>query len=83
MRFWSLKGLLSYEEVRSLQHSQSRPRSQDRIPDTVLFLEHQPVITQGRGLQFTGEPRERHMPLPLSLPEGDSSSVENNAKAET
>lgn len=70
MRFWSLKGLLAYEEVRSLQHSLVDLRSKDLIPDTVLFLEHQPVITRGRGLQFTGEPRDRQMPLPSFLPPG-------------
>ena len=70
MRFWSLPGHTSYEAARELQLGAVSLRAEDAIPDTVLFLEHEPVITQGRGLQFTGQPRERHMPLPLRLPAG-------------
>ena len=43
-------------------------RAADEIPDTVLFLEHEAVVTQGRGLQWTGTPRPRHVPLPAPLP---------------
>lgn len=65
MRFWSLTGLTRYEDARLLQLKLVELRAQDSIPDTVLFLEHEPVVTQGRGLQFTGTPKPRHMPLPV------------------
>ncbi|MGK5082066.1 lipoyl(octanoyl) transferase LipB [Bdellovibrionota bacterium FG-1] len=68
MQFRSLKNLTSYAAARELQLELVEQRAQDQIPDTVLFLEHEPVITRGRGLQFTGTPRPRHMPLPVSLP---------------
>lgn len=71
MQFWSLKTALSpytpYEAVRELQLSLVDQRARDEIEDTVLFLEHEPVVTRGRGLQYTGEPRRRHMPM-LPLP---------------
>jgi len=70
MQFWSLKGLTDYEEVRALQLRLVELRAQDKIPDTFLLLEHKPVITRGRGLQFTGAPRPRHMPVPAMLPPG-------------
>jgi len=72
LRFWSLKGYVSYEDVRDLQLSLVDQRARDLIPDTVLFLEHLPVVTRGRGLQFTGVPRDRHMPLPGVFPSGIS-----------
>jgi lipoate-protein ligase B len=74
LRFWSLQGLVSYEQARLLQTEMVELRYQDLIPDTVLFLEHHPVVTRGRGLQFTGVPRPKHMPLPQVLPEGVSFS---------
>lgn len=70
MQFWSLQGLTDYEKARELQLELVELRASDRIPDTVLFLEHPSIITRGRGLQFTGEPRPRHMPLPMELPAG-------------
>jgi lipoate-protein ligase B len=74
IQFRSLQGadgpLVSYADARALQLELVECRSRDEIPDTVLFLEHKPVITQGRGLQFTGEARDRHMPVPVALPEG-------------
>jgi lipoyl(octanoyl) transferase len=70
MVFWSLTGLTPYESARELQLKLVDLRAADRIEDTVLFLEHEPVITRGRGLQFTGTPRPRHMPLPGPLPSG-------------
>jgi lipoate-protein ligase B len=68
MQFWSLTGLTSYEDARLIQLKLVELRAADLIPNTVLFLEHEPVITQGRGLQFTGQPRPRHMPVPAHLP---------------
>jgi lipoyl(octanoyl) transferase len=70
MQFWSLNGLTHYENARLIQLKLLELRAADLISDTVLFLEHEPVITQGRGLQFTGTPRPRHMPLPMQLPQG-------------
>lgn len=72
MQFWSLLGLIPYENARLVQLKLLELRAADLIPDTVLFLEHEPVITQGRGLQFTGAPRPRHMPVPVQLPSGVS-----------
>jgi lipoyl(octanoyl) transferase len=73
MQFWSLKSksspYVSYERVRELQLELVEKRSRDEIPDTILFLEHEPVVTRGRGLQFTGEEKPRHMPLPVLPPE--------------
>ena len=69
MQFWSLKNLVSYEAARKLQHEFVEKRALDLIPDTVLFLEHASVVTQGRGLQFAGTERPRHMPLPMLPPE--------------
>jgi lipoate-protein ligase B len=68
MQFWSLTGLTSYDDARLLQLKLVDLRAADLIPNTVLFLEHEAVITQGRGLQFTGQPRPRHMPVPAHLP---------------
>lgn len=70
MEFKSLPGLVPYEEARELQQRLVELRAQDEIADTVLFLEHRPVITRGRGLQWNGSDRPRHMPLPAVLPEG-------------
>jgi lipoyl(octanoyl) transferase len=70
VEFRSLPGLISYEDARRLQQELLEKRVAGEIPDTVLFLEHEPVITRGRGLQWTGTPRDRHMPLPGPLPPG-------------
>jgi lipoyl(octanoyl) transferase len=74
MQFWSLRGSTPYAEAKALQLKLVELRAADRIPDTFLFLEHDPVVTRGRGLQQTRE-REglRHMPLP-ALPPGISFS---------
>jgi lipoyl(octanoyl) transferase len=73
--FWSLRSeqgsTTSYEDVRALQLKLVELRAENLIEDTVLFLEHDAVVTQGRGLQRTNtsEQAVRHMPVP-ELPEG-------------
>jgi len=51
-------GLTPYDEALELQRSLAAAVSQGAIPDTVLFVEHPPVITAGRR---TGE-EELHVP---------------------
>ncbi|HTL11380.1 MAG TPA: lipoyl(octanoyl) transferase LipB, partial [Bdellovibrionota bacterium] len=51
VRFLSLPGQVPYEAARTLQLELVEQRAAGRIPDTVLFLEHAPVVTRGRGLQ--------------------------------
>lgn len=68
MQFRSLPGFTKYSEVQKLQYSLVEDRLAGTISDTTLFLEHSPVITRGRGLQWTGVPREKQMPLPVALP---------------
>lgn len=64
MQYWSVSGTTAYDRISKLQSRLVDLRAQGRIPDTVLFIEHEPVVTQGRGLQFTGAVRERHVPVP-------------------
>jgi lipoyl(octanoyl) transferase len=51
-------GLVPYSEALELQRDVAGAVSQGAIPDTVLFLEHPPVITLGR----RAEPGELHVP---------------------
>ncbi len=51
-------GLVPYREALDLQRGLADAVSQGAIPDTVLFLEHPPVITLGRRAQ----PGELHVP---------------------
>lgn len=67
--FHSVPGLIQYEDARQLQLRLVEERARDQIPDTFLFLEHEPVITRGRGLQQKRGPL-RHMPAPTRLPDG-------------
>ena len=41
-------GVIHYQEALALQEDLVRQRQQELIPDTVLLLEHPPVITLGR-----------------------------------
>lgn len=65
MRFISLKGETSYDAVREWQKKIVDQKLNSDFEDVVIFLEHKPVITQGRGLQKTDELRPRHMPKPI------------------
>jgi lipoyl(octanoyl) transferase len=42
-------GRAAYEPVHALQHELQEARKAGRISDTVLFVEHEPTITLGRG----------------------------------
>lgn len=52
-------GLVPYGEALELQRSVAGAVSQDAIPETVIFLEHPPVVTLGRR---TETDRELHVP---------------------
>jgi lipoyl(octanoyl) transferase len=52
-------GLVPYREAWALQRSLAGAVSQRAIPDTVLLLEHPPVVTLGRR---TDSPAELHIP---------------------
>src|SRR3954463_1434687 len=54
-----LPGLTPYREAWELQRALAGAVSQGAIPDTVLFLEHPPVVTLGRR---TDEDAELHIP---------------------
>jgi len=67
MLFWSLRSensegkespTVSYEDVRALQLKLVELRALDLIEDTVLFLEHDAIVTQGRGLQVSNKKTE-------------------------
>jgi lipoyl(octanoyl) transferase len=51
-------GLVPYREAWDLQRSLAGAVSQGAIPDTVVFLEHPPVVTLGR----RADPAEVHVP---------------------
>ena len=53
-------GLVPYSEAFDLQRSLAGAVSQSAIPETVIFLEHPPVITIGRR---TESDRELHVPV--------------------
>ncbi len=55
----SLEGLTPYEEALRLQRSIAAAVKEEAMPDTVIMLEHEPVITLGRR---TDEPAELHLP---------------------
>src|SRR5574341_888842 len=52
-------GLVPYGEAFELQRSLAGAVSQGAIPETVVFLEHPPVVTRGR---LTELDRELHVP---------------------
>ncbi len=46
-------GRLPYAEALALQHRLVEERAADRAPDRLLLLEHDPVVTLGRGFEGT------------------------------
>jgi lipoyl(octanoyl) transferase len=62
-------GLVPYEEALALQRSVAAAVTQGTLPDTVLLLEHPPVITLGR----RAEESELHVP-----PDADVEIVETD-----
>jgi lipoyl(octanoyl) transferase len=54
-----LPGLTPYRDALALQRSLAGAVSQGAIPDTVILLEHEPVVTLGRR---TDEAAELHLP---------------------
>ena len=47
--WWTCRlGLLEYREALALQERVRAARQEERIPDTILLLEHPPVYTRGR-----------------------------------
>ena len=45
---WAYLGRVDYQEARELQHALVQARAEERIPDTLLLLEHPPTYTLGR-----------------------------------
>ena len=45
---WAYLGRVDYQEARDLQHALAQARAEERIPDTLLLLEHPPTYTLGR-----------------------------------
>lgn len=68
----SLPGLTLYREVHATQLRCVEERIVGERGDTVIFAEHFPIVTRGRGLQMTAtrQNQERHAPLLAELPEG-------------
>ncbi|RYZ69357.1 MAG: lipoyl(octanoyl) transferase [Proteobacteria bacterium] len=61
--------LVSFERAWILQKQMVEEVSDGRRPSTIFFVEHPPVVTRGRGLQWTGLARDRARPI-ASLPSG-------------
>jgi lipoyl(octanoyl) transferase len=61
-------GLVPYDEALALQRSLAGAVSQGAIPETVVFLEHPPVVTTGRR---TGE-EELHLPAEVDVEIADT-----------
>ena len=72
----SLAGLTPFREVHALQKQLLEQRIRDEIPDTLIFCEHTPVITRGRGLQAKPGRTERSTPLVHLSPGTDYEEIE-------
>lgn len=54
MQVLSLPGLSPFREVHALQLELLKKRIHEEIHDTLIFCEHTPTVTRGRGLQRKG-----------------------------
>jgi len=60
----SLRGLTPYAEALALQRAVASAVIEQAMPDTVILLEHEPVITLGRR---TDEAAEVHLPVEVDV----------------
>jgi lipoyl(octanoyl) transferase len=65
----SIPGPARFHEVHETMRGLLQKRIDDKIEDVLLMVEHAPVITRGRGLQWRADRAERQKPL-LITPEG-------------
>ena len=65
----SIPGPARFREVHEQMRGLLERRIRDEIPDTIVLVEHAPVITRGRGLQWREDRSERAKPL-LLVPVG-------------
>jgi len=56
-------GRIEYREAYALQERLRAARQEDRVPDTLLLLEHDPVYTRGRRSEPGELPVERGIPV--------------------
>ncbi len=63
MKALSLRHEVPYADMHALQLRYAALRQQDLVPDTVFFLEHEPVFTRGRGIQDSHLHSMRHFPM--------------------
>ena len=70
MKFVSIPEPIDYAEAVELQLKWVNDRIHDRVEDTILLLEHRPVITKGSGIQKGGaaENASQGLGLPLLPP---------------
>jgi lipoyl(octanoyl) transferase len=71
MQFVSLRDghrRVSYLKTWELQKLLVEKVAAGNVANTILFVEHESVITRGRGLQWTGESRDRHATSPRYSP---------------
>jgi lipoate-protein ligase B len=72
----SLPGIRKFTEVHQLMLNLVERRARGEIVDTFIFCEHEPVITRGRGLQWTANRSDRSMPPPMVPPGTDYVEIE-------
>ena len=56
---WHQLGRVEYADGLEMQQQLQQARRENLIPDTLLLLEHQPVLTMGRAAKATRRPSAR------------------------